>query len=272
MRQDRNGDVVLQCAGRSARCRLISRRKPKVRLQGRRIVVTGAASGMGAGVARLFAEEGAALALLDRNADGVRAIGEQLKAWTSALDVSDLASVEQAVEGAEAALGGLDGVVNAAGVLIEKPFAELDPESFNRLLGVNLVGPYNVIRSALPALNRAERATIVNIASVSGFLPMAGTSGYSASKAGLIMLGKSLALELGPKIRVNTICPGVIKTEMTRHIWTDAPRAERTADRVALKTLGEPEDIARAALFLSTEDSRFSTGTEIVVDGGFSWR
>jgi NAD(P)-dependent dehydrogenase (short-subunit alcohol dehydrogenase family) len=243
-----------------------------VRLQGRRIVVTGAASGMGAAIARLFAEEGASLALLDRNADGVRATAESLKACSTACDVSDAAAVEQAVKGAAAALGGLDGLVNAAGVLIEKPFAELDPESWSRLLSVNLSGPYHVIRAALPALNASERATIVNVASVSGFLPMAGTSGYSASKAGLIMLGKSLALELGPKIRVNTICPGVIKTEMTRHIWTDAPRAERTADRVALKTMGEPEDIARTALFLTTDDSRFTTGTEIVVDGGFSWR
>jgi NAD(P)-dependent dehydrogenase (short-subunit alcohol dehydrogenase family) len=243
-----------------------------VRLQGRRIVVTGAASGMGAAVARLFAEEGASLALLDRNADGVRAAAESLLAWSTACDVSDGPGVQQAVADAASALGGLDGVVNAAGVLIEKPFAELDPESWTRLLSVNLSGPYHVIRAALPALSANERATIVNVASVSGYMPMAGTSGYSASKAGLIMLGKSLALELGPKIRVNTICPGVIKTEMTRHIWTDAPRAERTADRVALKTMGEPEDIARAALFLTTDDSRFTTGTEIVVDGGFSWR
>lgn len=243
-----------------------------MKLQGRRIVVTGAASGMGAGIARLFAEEGAALALLDRNADGVGAAADRLKAWSRACDVSDLASVAQAITDAEAALGGLDGVVNAAGVLIEKPFADLDPESWSRLLGVNLTGPYNVIRSALPALNRAERATIVNIASVSGFMPMAGTSGYSATKAGLIMLGKSLALELGPKIRVNTICPGAVKTEMTRHIWTNPEHMQRASDRTALKTLGEPEDIAQAALFLTCTESRFITGTEIVADGGFSWR
>jgi 3-oxoacyl-[acyl-carrier protein] reductase len=227
---------------------------------------------MGAGIARLFAQEGAALALLDRNAEGVDAAAGRLKAWSCACDVSDLASVGRAIADAEAALGGLDGVVNAAGVLIEKPFAELDPESWNRLLGVNLTGPYNVIRSALPALNKAERATIVNIASVSGFMPMVGTAGYSATKAGLIMLGKSLALELGPKIRVNTICPGAVKTEMTRHIWTNPEHMQRAMDRTALKTLGEPDDIAQAALFLTSPESRFVTGTEIVADGGFSWR
>ena len=243
-----------------------------MKLQGRRVVITGAASGMGAEIARLFAEEGAALALLDRDADGLGAAAERLKAWSRACDVSDLASVAQAVADAEAALGGLDGVVNAAGVLIEKPFADLDPESWSRLLGVNLTGPYNVIRSALPALGRAERATIVNIASVSGFMPMTGTSGYSAAKAGLIMLGKSLALELGPKVRVNTICPGAVKTEMTRHIWTNPEHAQRASERTALKTLGEPDDIAQAALFLTSPESRFITGTEIVADGGFSWR
>jgi len=243
-----------------------------VRLEGRRIVVTGAASGMGAAIAQLFAAEGASLALLDRNADGVRAAAERLGAWARPCDVSDAADVGQAVAAAVDALGGLDGVVNAAGILIERPFAELEPELWQRMLGVNLSGPYHVIRAALAALQGAKQATVVNIASVSGYLPMAGTSGYSATKAGLIMLGKSLALELGPKIRVNTICPGVIQTEMTRHIWESPEHTQRAKDRTALKILGLPEDIARTALFLSTEDSRFTTGTEIVVDGGFSWR
>ena len=86
------------------------------------------------------------------------------------------------------------------------------------------------------------------------------------------MLTKSLGFELGPHIRVNAICPGVIKTEMTRHIWEDPARAASTADRVALKKMGDADDIARAALYLSSDDSSFATGTEIVLDGGFSWR
>jgi NAD(P)-dependent dehydrogenase (short-subunit alcohol dehydrogenase family) len=243
-----------------------------MRLQGRRIIVTGAASGQGAAVAKLFAEEGASLALLDLNAEGVRANAERLGARAYPCDVSDEAAVDRTVTAAADALGGLDGLVNAAGLYIPKPFAELDLASFQRMQVVNLSGPFQLIKSALPALNQAERATVVNIASVSGYMPMAGTSGYSATKAGLIMLGKCLALELGPKIRVNTICPGVIKTEMTRHIWTDPEHLQRAEDRVALKVIGEPEDIARAALFLTTDDSRFITGTEIVADGGFSWR
>jgi len=162
--------------------------------------------------------------------------------------------------------------VNAAGVYFSRSFEETDPESWNRVMSVNVNGPYNILQAALPALRQAPAATIVNIASVSGYMPMSGTAVYSASKAAVIMLTKCLGFELGPKIRVNAICPGVIKTEMTRHIWTEPERAANTAARVALNKMGEPEDVARAALFLSSDDSSFATGTEIVLDGGFSWR
>ncbi len=242
------------------------------KLAGRRILVTGAASGMGLAIARLFAQEGAALAMLDRNADGVQASADALGAAGIACDVADRASVDAAVAKAAAMLGGIDGVINAAGILIGKQFDDLDPESWDRVIAVNLTGPYNVVRAALPMLRAARRATIVNIASVGGQMPMAGMAAYGASKAGLAMFTKCLAFDLGPSIRANTLCPGVIKTEMTRYIWENHEHAERAADRVALKRLGEPDDVARAALFFSTEDSGFTTGTELPVDGGFSWR
>ncbi|HEX7743408.1 MAG TPA: SDR family oxidoreductase, partial [Sphingobium sp.] len=112
---------------------------------------------------------------------------------------------------------------------------------------------------------------IVNISSVSGLMPLPGTTGYSASKAGVLMFTKCLGMDLGPKIRANAICPGVIETEMTRYIMANPEHRERAADRVALKRLGQTEDIVRAALFFSTEDSAFTTGTALPVDGGFSW-
>jgi NAD(P)-dependent dehydrogenase (short-subunit alcohol dehydrogenase family) len=242
------------------------------RLEGRRLLVTGAASGMGRGVAELFAAEGAALALLDRNGDGVAEVAAALNAGFHQCDVSSLADVEAAVGAAIADLGGLDGLVNAAGILVMKPFEALDPESWQAMLAVNLGGAYNVIRTALPALKDAPRAAVVNVASVSGYMPMPGSSGYSATKAGLIMLTKSLALELGPNIRCNAVCPGVIRTEMTRYIWENPEHTQRAAERTALKRLGDPEDVARAALYLISEESGFTTGSEIVVDGGFSWR
>lgn len=242
------------------------------RLHGRRILVTGAASGMGRSIAEMFGAEGAALALLDLNDEGVRAVAVELGAVGFACDVSDRLAVQEVVAKAGGVMGGIDGIVNAAGILVIKPFGELEPESWDRMLAINLTGPFNIIYAALPMLRVAEKATIVNIASTSALMPMAGTTGYSASKAGLAMFTKCLGFDLGPNIRANSICPGVIKTEMTRYLWENPEHSERAVERVALKRLGLPDDVARAALFFSTEDSGFTTGTELPVDGGFSWR
>jgi NAD(P)-dependent dehydrogenase (short-subunit alcohol dehydrogenase family) len=242
------------------------------RLDGRRILVTGAASGMGRAIAELFGQEGAALALLDLNLTGVQAVADELGASGFACDVSDRATVNSVIANAAEKLGGIDGIVNAAGILTIKPFGELEPESWDRMLAINLTGPFNIVHAALGMLRAAPRATIVNIASTSALMPMAGTTGYSASKAGLAMFTKCLGFDLGPNIRANSICPGVIKTEMTRYLWENPEHTARAAERVALKRLGLPQDVARAALFFSTEDSGFTTGTELPVDGGFSWR
>ena len=242
------------------------------RLEARRIVITGAASGMGFEIARLFAREGAALALLDVNEAAVMQAATGLGAVGYRCDVTDRQAVNGIVAEAAQAMGGIDGLINAAGILDITPFAELDPVSWDRMIAVNLTGPFNVVKAALPFLQAVERATIVNIASVSGLMPMPGTAGYSSSKAGAVMFTKCIAMDLGPNIRANTICPGVIKTEMTRFLWENPEHTARAADRVALKRLGETDDVARAALFFSTEDSGFSTGTELPVDGGFCWR
>jgi NAD(P)-dependent dehydrogenase (short-subunit alcohol dehydrogenase family) len=242
------------------------------RMNARKILITGAASGMGREIARLFAAEGAALALLDRNEAGVQAVAAELGATGYGCDVTDRAGVTSVVTAAGDAMGGMDGLINAAGILDITPFVDLDPASWDRMIAVNLTGPFNVVKAALPFLFKAEAATIVNIASVSALMPMPGTAGYSASKAGAAMFTKSIAMDLGPKIRANTICPGVIKTEMTRYLWENPEHTARAADRVALKRLGEVSDVARAALFFSTEDSGFTTGTDLPVDGGFSWR
>lgn len=242
------------------------------RLSERHILITGAASGMGKAIAQLFAREGAALALFDRNEEGVIAVARELSAHGYGCDVADRENVNRNVAVAADTLGGLDGVINAAGILDITPFVDLDPASWDRMLAVNTTGPFNVLKAALRYLQAAPSATIVNIASISALMPMPGTAGYSASKAGLAMFTKSIAMDLGPAIRANTICPGVIKTEMTRYLWENPEHTERAAERVAMKRLGEVTDVARAALFFSTEDSGFTTGTELPVDGGFSWR
>jgi 3-oxoacyl-[acyl-carrier protein] reductase len=241
-------------------------------MAGRKVLITGAASGMGREIARLFLAEGAALALLDRDKAGVKAVASELGGTAFGCDVTDREGVNRVVSEAGEAMDGIDGLINAAGILDITPFVDLDPASWDRMIAVNLTGPFNIVKAALPFLLRAEAATIVNIASVSALMPMPGTAGYSASKAGAAMFTKSIAMDLGPTIRANTICPGVIKTEMTRYLWENAEHTARAADRVALKRMGEVGDVARAALFFSTEDSGFTTGTELPVDGGFSWR
>lgn len=242
------------------------------KLEGRRILITGAASGMGRATAQLFASEGARLALLDKNGPEVVALATQLQGFGVECDVASWQQVSASVALANDACEGLDGVVNAAGMYYNAPFEEVEPETWNQLMAVNVNGPYHIARAVLPALRSATSATIINVASVSAYMPMSGTSAYATSKAAVIMLTKSLACEVGPDIRVNAICPGVIRTPMTRHIWADPARAAATAERVALQKIGSPEDVARAALYLSCSDSSFATGTEIVLDGGFSWR
>lgn len=252
------------------------------KLTGRRILITGAASGMGRAIARLFREEGASLALLDINEAALTEVARSIegnggqRAGTTTVrtyrcDVSSYTEVVSAVAAATNSFGGFDGIVNAAGILMMTPIEDLEPARFQRMLSVNLLGPYHVLRATLKTLRQAPEATVVNIASVSGYLPMPGSSGYSASKAGLIMFTKGIALELAPKIRCNTICPGTIRTEMTRYIWENPEHAQRAADRAALKRLGSADEVARAALFLTSSESSFTTGTEITVDGGFSW-
>ena len=242
------------------------------RLTGRRIVITGAASGMGRAIAERFAAEGAALVLLDRNTEGVAAVAGTIGATGFGCDVADRPQVGDVIAAAADALGGLDGIVNAAGILDITRFDDLSAESWDRMIAVNLTGPFNVVKAALPLLRAADRASIVNIASVSGLMPMDGTAGYSASKAGLIMLTRCLGLDLGPTIRANTICPGVIQTEMTRYLWENAEHTARAADRVALKRLGLVDDVANAALYFASEESGFTTGAWLPVDGGMAWR
>lgn len=242
------------------------------RLKNRCVLITGAASGMGRAIAQLFCSEGAKLGLLDRDAKGVLAEAERLDAHGIACDVTDRQGVNRAVSQLGEAFGGIDGVVNAAGILDIAAFDDLDPESWDRMIAVNLTGPFNVIKAALPFLRQASLATIVNIASTSALMPMAGTTGYSASKAGLAMFTRCLGFDLGPDIRANTICPGVIETEMTRYLWENPEHKARAAQRVAMNRLGTVDDVAKAALFFSTEDSSFTTGAYLPVDGGFAWR
>jgi len=240
---------------------------PPGRLAGRRILVTGAASGIGAATARRFAAEGAFLLLLDRTAGDLAAVAAELGAVSFAVDVTDSAAVYHAVEQGGARLGGLDGVVNAAGIGTIASFAATDEETWRRTLAVNLDGPYRVCRAALPFLQQARRASIVNISSGAALQPLARRAAYAASKGGLVSFTKVLALELAPAIRANVIVPGGVDTPMVADAFTGAA-LDAVVARYAMKRLGRATEIADAALYLMSDESSYVTGSTLVVDGG----
>lgn len=241
-----------------------------MRLRDRRVLVTGAASGIGLAVARLFTQEGARVAMLDRDEARLSKVGG---AVSLVCDVADERRVRASVAEAASALGGLDGVVNCAGVDLMRPFEEMTTEEWTRVLTIDLTGPMLVCHAAVPLMKRAGRGTIVNVASGAGLRPLEHRTAYCTAKAGLVMFGKTLAMDLAPYgIRVNAICPGIIDTPMFRGSWEGAPdpQAElaKILDRYLIKRTGQPEEIAYAALYLTSEESSFVTGAALAVDGG----
>ncbi len=238
------------------------------RLAGRRVLITGAASGIGAATARQFVGEGALVALLDLQADKLALVAGELSAPFHATDVSDPAAVAAAVDAMAVALGGLDGLVCNAGIGISRPFADTTPADWERAMSVNAGSVFHTCRAALKHLQAAERATIVNLGSALGIQPLMGRAAYSASKAAVHALTKVLALELAPQIRVNAVAPGGVDTPLVRDTFTDPEAIRRVESRYALQRMGRPEEIAEAILYLTSHASGFVTGSTLSVDGG----
>lgn len=238
------------------------------RFAGRRVYVTGAASGIGLAAAKLLVEGGAKVALVDMNVERLQAAAAETGGVPIAVDLRDGAAVDASVVQAVEALGGLDGIVNSAGVAHGGLVHELDPEDWARVLAVNLTAPYRICRAAVPYMKREARGSIVNIASGAGIRPIApGSSAYSASKGGLISLTRALSIELAPTIRVNTVSPGVVDTPMNAHIL-NSERADAFVAQYALKRVAEPVELAEAIGWLISDEASFVTGVVLVVDGG----
>jgi NAD(P)-dependent dehydrogenase (short-subunit alcohol dehydrogenase family) len=241
------------------------------RLTGRRIIITGGASGIGRATAAMFAREGAAVAVLDRSESAAMAVAEAIGGTAITVDVADAVSVASAVAQAAAAMGGLDGLVNAAGIFSAAGLTETSPELFARTLAVNLTGTFLMIQAAAPLLLAAGQGTIVNIGSGVGLLPTGpGSTAYVASKGGVIAMTKALAQELAPAVRVNVVCPGAVATAMTASFMRNAAGEVDPAivSRYALRRSAEADEIAAGILFLTSSESSFVTGVTLPVDGG----
>ena len=246
------------------------------RLEGQVAIVTGAGTGIGEAAARAFAREGARVALIGRreeplqaNAAAIREAGSE--ALVIAGDVSLAGDAEQIVATTVEHFGRLDCLFNNAGIQGRGgPIVDMDEAAFDELIAINLKGPWLMTRAALRAMVPAGHGgAIVNTSSFLSTAATVGTSGYSASKAGLDAMIRAIALEAGPHgIRVNNINPGVIDTPMLRAHGDDI--IPPLAARAALGRVGTPEDIADVAVWLCTEEARFVTGQSLLVDGGFT--
>jgi cyclopentanol dehydrogenase len=250
------------------------------RLEGKTAVLTGACGGIGAVAARRFCEEGASVLGLDL----VAPLGEQLEAELRAdglefafrpCDITSSVEVASFARDVEERFEALDILVNNAGAILGRPLVETTDEEWDGVLAVNLRGAFLMMRALVP-LMAGRRASIVNVASGLGLVGAAGMTAYCASKGGLVLLTKAAALELGPDIRVNVLCPGIIDTPMPRRLAGSLPPElgatllEDFAQSHAVKRLGTPDEVVSVAVFLASDEASFMTGAAVPVDSGIT--
>lgn len=245
------------------------------RLRGKTAIVTGAGAGIGRAISILFAREGARVAVADidlstaqATAAAIAEAGGSARAMTA--DVRDAVSVEQMVRDTVIAYGGLDILVNNAGVGTDGDVVELSEEQWRRILDVNLKGVFLCCKYAIPVMKEGGGGSIVNIASIAALVGGSVSCVYPASKAGVVALSRNTALRFAKdRIRVNCVCPGHVDTALTYSLKDPGVR-EALIRRYPLGRLGKAEEIAAAVLFLASEEASFITGTEMIVDGGYT--
>ncbi|MBV1906391.1 MAG: SDR family oxidoreductase [Pseudomonadales bacterium] len=252
-----------------------------MRLENKSVLITGAGSGQGRAAAKLFAQEGAKIVVFDRDKTGAEETVAQIltnqgKAQLAIGDVSKAADVQSAIELAKEAHGGLDVLYNNAAIWsagnIDNYVTELDEDGWDAVITVNLKGLYLCCKYGIPALIESGGGSVINVASVAGLKGSRNRShAYSASKGGVISLTRSMAIAYAKDgVRVNVICPGGVDTPMLQPMVNTPDRFDKFAKAHPLGRMGEPEDIAKTALFLASDDSAWITGVTIPVDGGIS--
>ena len=246
-------------------------------LTGKVALVTGASQGLGARFAETLAASGAAVAVAARQVAKLEDLAERIRgaggsAHAVAMDVTDPASVEAAIENVEAALGPLDVLVNNAGIAVQKPFLEMSPEDYDQVLDTNLKGCFLVAQAAARQMKGSGGGSIINITSVLGTEVIGALSTYCASKGGLLQLNRAMALELSRYgIRVNAIAPGYIETPINSDFFKTEP-GQKMVKTIPQRRLGQPDDLDGALLLLASDQGAYMTGSLITVDGGFVLR
>ena len=240
-------------------------------MTGKRAVVTGGGSGIGRAACRRFAQEGAAVAVLDIDGESAQDTAKEIDGVALTVDVTDAEVLRAAVDTAAGRLGGISVLVNNAGGSTMSGLADWDPDEWDRIVRLNLTGVFNGMRAGVPHLLAGGGGAVVNTSSISATRPSAGETPYSAAKAAVIALTSSAALEYGPVIRVNAVAPGMIRTNLTRPLLEIVPNADEHYGRMTpAARVGEPEDVADVMVFLCSDLARFVTGQTIVVDGGMT--
>ncbi len=249
---------------------------PEKSLAGRTALVTGASRGIGEAIALALGEAGANIALVARDRDGLESVAKKAKSLKveSAVftaDVSDEASVEKLKGAVLERFGSVDIIVNNAGVNIRKPLTEFPVDEWRSVIDINLVGPFLVCRAFVPTMKGRGYGRIINTTSTMSHVATANRTAYAASKAGLLGFTRALAIELAPeRITVNGISPGWFETELTKPIWGNPEANQSLISKIPIGRWGDVKDIAKLAVYLCSEEAGYITGTDILIDGGFT--
>lgn len=249
------------------------------RLKGKTALVTGAASnpGLGRAIAHLFAREGARLAVTDIDEPGIaacrseiEALGGEVDGWRQ--DVTSEDDWKETIDRCIAMYGRLDVLVNNAGIAVLRPVADMTLEEYEQQMRVNMTSVFLGTRFALSPMKSGGGGSIINMSSIAGLVGVPAGGAYAASKGGIRLFSKSVALEHArDNIRCNTVHPGVIWTNMQKVAISDSPDVfEMLKEKIPLGRMGEPEEVARCVLFLASDESSYVTGAELVVDGGLT--
>src|SRR5438034_4421654 len=238
-------------------------------LEGKRVLITGGASGIGAATAARFLKEGSAVEVLDRDSPARERIRHELPelAGTVDADVSSLKQVLAAFEDAIRLMGGVDVLINNAGISIRHNFLDITPDEWDKVIAVNLTGVFYMAQTAAKHMWERGSGLILQTASTNGIMGYPYYADYNATKAGVIELTRSMALELAPKVRVCAIAPGYVLTPMQRAEYSDA-MLEEVSQKIPLRRHAKPEEIAALFAYLASDDAAFATGHVFTMDGG----